>query len=68
VIRQYARQIGRREAPKSAIGTKAELGEIFSRDCKRLRERAHVVDGTEIDQRALRLEPRERCEEERIVA
>jgi hypothetical protein len=67
MVGENGRQLGRRQAAEAAIGAEAERGQIFARDREALRERAHVVDGAEIDARAMRREARQR-REKRIVA
>src|SRR5665213_846194 len=67
VVVEDARQCRHWLASEAAIGAKAELGQIFARGCDSLLEPRHIVNGSEIDARALWIELAQR-REERIVA
>src|SRR5262245_24432557 len=55
MIGQDLRQIRRRQSPEAAIGPEAKVRNKFPCRRKPLREARHVVDGAEVDARALRL-------------
>src|SRR3954452_422754 len=68
MVSQHVCQSGRWQASEAAIGAEAEIRNVLSRGCDTLLESRHVMDGTEVDAGALRLEILQRREKSIIAA